>query len=139
MTRMLWGSCVVIVVFMHGAVCGAQCASGFNTMTVQCAGPNGCMDQKDVDTPIESQDGVRVVCGSVSCCGQLLTTCSGSGNCEPVRALREPRAQERLARVAAESEVLVADCKGRYALFKPSPGTVLNQRSLALLDDRILR
>jgi uncharacterized protein YceH (UPF0502 family) len=68
-----------------------------------------------------------------------MTTCWGQGNCEPVKTLSNPIVQEQLAKLAAKSEILVAECNGRYALYEPSLDMKTNKRNLALMNDHLLR
>jgi hypothetical protein len=123
-----------------GAVSNAQCTNGFTQQTLNCAYSDECESSTTINVPNGGQDGVVVECGSASCCGQLFTTCWSGGNCEAAKRLRLPAAaQERLRTLAAQSEVLVADCKGRYALYQPEPAKERSGAGLALLNDHILR
>jgi hypothetical protein len=117
---------------------GQNCANGFNQQYFNCQS-SSCSDGIYVSYPNGSQDGQQIQCGGEDCCGQLFTTCWGTGDCEPVKALNNPAVKERLARLSAESEVLVADCRGRYSLYMPSPAPGKNGASLALLNDHVLR
>ena len=50
--------------------------------------------------------------------------------------------KEQLAKFAETSEVLVADCSGRYVLYDPNRDAVrrnLAKRNSALVNDHILR
>jgi hypothetical protein len=128
----------IILVCFSGALCNAQCADTFTEMNFHCSGPGGCEDQVAVFIPNESQYGVFIECGSEDCCGQLFSTCWGTGNCEPARALRSPDAQDQLARLSLESRILVSDCSGRYILFTRPPDR-REIASFARLDDHVLR
>jgi hypothetical protein len=136
-------SCILGLFFLSlGSVfCGAQnCTNGFDYWHYHCDGPDGCSDDVEVSIPDGGEYGVAIQCGSVSCCGQLFSSCySNGGNCDMVKALREPAMHERLERLAARSVLLVADCTGRYALYKPARIEERRNASFALLDDRLLR
>jgi len=139
MNRTLCLGLTAMLICLCSSLCSGQgCTDGFTATTFQCVYDGSCSSSVTVYTPNESQDGVTVHCGAVDCCGHLFTTCWGDGNCEAVKKLGDPAARKRLARLAGESEVLVADCRGRYALYRPTP-TVATRRTLALVDDHILR
>jgi hypothetical protein len=53
--------------------------------------------------------------------------------------MRIPGAKEQLAMLSKTSEVLVADCRGRYALFQGQSDAPLSERIRAALDERVLR
>lgn len=137
MVRGLARSLAVLLVGACSVLCSGQCADGFNTTEIHCYGPDDCEDVVPINYPNESQDGVVVSTYAVECCGQLITSSFGSGNCEPL-ALRSPNVRRQLAELAQVAEVLVADCRGRYVLYSPTPGRTA-RRGLALVDDHILR
>jgi len=123
------------------AVCSGQCTNGFQTQTFNCVYSDQCEDYVTVSIPDGGQYGVTVECGSVDCCGQQFTTCySNGGNCEP-KKLRPREVKERLSELSRTSEVLVADCSGRYGLYElpQRPVVARRTRTLEALNERILR
>ena len=100
-----------------------NCADLFPTQQFECDGPGGCSEDVVVNIPNGSEYGLYIHCGSIDCCGQLFTTCGGQGNCEPVK-LRPPEVKERLTQLSRTSDVLVADCSGRYGPYDPVPRPV---------------
>jgi len=115
-------------------VCSAQnCADTFQNDEVWCAGPDGCTGAVYPTHPNGSQYGLTIECSALDCCGQQITTCYGTSACD---VLKKPSDKEQVNRLAATSDVLVADCKGRYALFQPR---ISEHASLATLNDHILR
>lgn len=134
------GYCLLLIC-LSGAFCSGQCATGFSSQNIHCAGPHGCEDDVLIFYPIESQYGVRVATEGVDCCGQLITTSYGYSGCQP-RVFRVAGMKEQLAKFAETSEVLVADCSGRYVLYDPNRDAVrrnLAKRNSALVNDHILR
>jgi hypothetical protein len=136
--------CAGFALFVLGLAslfCSAQdCSESFSTMSFHCDGPDGCSDGVTVWYPNNpDQYGAPIDCGSVSCCGQLFSNCPpGQGGCEP-EILKKPGAKAEIARLAVTSEVLIADCVGRYVEYKPVPVANLNRRKLALIDEHVLR
>jgi len=134
-------SILSIFLALCSAVCSGQCTDGFTEQTFQCQYSDTCQNSVTVQIPNESQDGVVPECfATAPCCGQLFTSCTAGGNCEDIK-LRGPAAKQRLQALAAESDLLVADCKGRYALYKPAPDRTneKSRASLALLNDHLMR
>lgn len=135
--------CLILFSFsvvLCGAVCSGQCADSFTEQTYNCVYSDQCESQITVQYPNGSQYGVYVQCEGVSCCGQLFTTCYGQGNCEDAK-LRGPGVRQRPQTLATQSDLLVADCRGRYALYNPAPAHAKekSRASMALLDDHIIR
>jgi hypothetical protein len=125
---------------LGAAFCSAQCADGFDEQELTCAGPNGCEQTVTVYYPEESQSGVVVRCTAINCCaGDYETTCYSYGNCEPVKALKDLDVQRRLAQLAGESEVLVAECSGLYTPYTPPPPIISARRSMPSASDHSLR
>ena len=134
----LYWSFVFLAFGISGALCrGQDCADSFEEHEFHCES-SSCSDDVYVYYPNESQDGVTIECGATDCCGQQFSTCWGEGNCEPLE-LKKPRVQERLTQLAHTSEVLVADCRGRYGPYVPGPHLVAARRTFKVVDDRILR
>jgi hypothetical protein len=134
---------VALLTCLCTSICYAQCADGFQSYNLHCSGPEGCEDDVYVFYPIESQYGVHVVCGAVDCCGQLITSCYGSGNCEP-KVFKNREVMKQLSQLSETSDVLITDCEGRYTLFEPSRQPRMVVRSIALgnrmlVNDHILR
>lgn len=139
MRSAFWGRIFVFLLTVFSAFCYGQCTNGFQQQTFNCRYSDQCYSQITVNIPNGGKDGVVVASTGVSCCGQLFTTCYGTGNCEDVKRLKDPVVRERLISLARTSGVLVADCKGQYVLFSPSTDALPKRPRLALLEDRILR
>src|ERR1700722_12262068 len=82
--------------------------------------------------------GVAVYSSPVECCGAYIVSYRPGGTCIMVE-LRSPAIQDRLAELAAASDLLVADCGGRYALYAPPAGDPKLARIPGLPSDRVLR
>ena len=129
-----------------GAFCCAQgCATTFNSWFFECDGPYGCIDYVYPRYPEGSSPyGVYVQCQALECCGQLFSDCYGGGGCDDVM-LKKPGVKEEIAQLAATSDVLVADCSGRYVSYEPGyppedrHSPIWSKRSLALIEERVLR
>jgi len=78
---------------------------------------------------------IKYSCGPVECCKQLFTTCINDGPCD--LSLQNPEVRARIDEIAKTSEVLVANCKGRYALYAPPSERTVNLDRV--LEDRVLR
>ncbi len=116
----------------------AQCSPTWTTQDFHCDGPNNCHGDITVMYPSDpSQYGAGIAENSEECCGQLFSSFNPSGSCEPM-TLRRRDVKERLAELSGTSEVIVADCKGRYGLYTP-PTAKEKSGSWALLNDRMLR
>jgi hypothetical protein len=77
-------------------------------------------------------------CGAVICCGQRFTDCNfDGGDCFFIR-VKNPEVRKRLDQVADTSRILVADCRGRYALYEPGSGR-RSVRDSVFVNDHILR
>lgn len=133
-----YSAVAIFLLTLFTSLCSGQCANGFSEMTINCAGPHGCTDSVPIFIPDESQDGVRVVCGAVSCCGQLLTSCLGEGGCQD-EIMKKPGVRDQVAELAATSKVLVAGCKGRYVPYIAPVYQANGRWRPALLDDLVLR
>jgi hypothetical protein len=82
--------------------------------------------------------GQAYVCGSESCCEQLFTTCwFVNSDCIQI-LLRNAEVRERVNEVSRTSRILLADCKGHYALYEPHVGKASVQNH-GLVDERVLR
>jgi len=141
MTKILYLVLTVPLMMLLQTTSNAQnCSSSFSPQEFECDGPDGCSEDIYLTIPSGGQYGLNVVCGGFSCCGQLFTSCGGQGNCEAVK-VRPPEVKARLTQLSLTSDVLVADCRGRYGPYEPSPGPVVTRRrgTLAALSDRILR
>lgn len=114
-----------------------ECCNHLQSNTYTCESSH-CSGRVTVYTPVqEGEDLIRFSCNhSEDCCGQVFTTCTNDGGC--LAASRNPEVRARIDEVATTSEVLVANCKGRYALYAPrGERTIDLDRVLAT--DRILR
>jgi hypothetical protein len=111
----------------------AECTEGFITQPLTCYDMDGQMCQAYIQTPTGGQYGVNVACGSVPCCGVLYTTCWGTNPCQPA-VLRNLESREQLTKLAAVSEVLIADCKGNYTLFHSTDDYTARPKWVGLRD-----
>lgn len=128
-----------IALALCAVACSAQCTTGLTTQNFDCAGPDGCSAGVTVAYPVGAdQYGAAIEPNVQECCGQLFSSFMMGGGCEP-EGLKRPGVKERLSELSRTSEVLVADCKGRYALYKPAPTKERLTASWALLNDRMLR
>jgi hypothetical protein len=83
-------------------------------------------------------NGQAYTCSSDSCCGQLFGTCIFvDSGCDQI-LLRNAGVRERVNEVSKTSRILLADCKGHYALYEPRAGKASVQDH-ELVDDRVLR
>lgn len=53
-----------------------------------------------------------------SCCGRSIPSYNPGGLCY-LTELRDPQVQQRLAKAASRSNILVANCEGQYSLYQP--------------------
>jgi hypothetical protein len=126
--------CAVVVVFLPGLAGAQSCADALEPYTLECDFGT-CHSLVNVTNVIEGFD-IEYACHSQTCCGQLFSVCqTTSGNCGDIR---EPGMRRRIAQVAEESRVLVADCRGRFKLFQAAPDATLRDMT-PYLDDRLLR
>lgn len=141
MTKILYLALTALLMMLLQTTSNAQnCSSWFSPQEFECDGPDGCSEEIYLSIPSGGQYGLNIICSGFSCCGQLFTSCGGQGACEAVK-LRPPEVKARLTQLSLTSEVLVADCSGRYGPYEPSRGAVAakRRRSLAAVSDRILR
>ena len=129
-------SAVLFVCLCGTSVGFAQaCTEDLNTAQWHCVF-DGCQRTVYYQTPGGEQPLWSYSCTSLDCCGELITTCHFDGPCE-AGGLRDHANLRRLDDVATRHNVLIADCKGRYMLYRQ----FRKQRSLPdySLSDRILR
>lgn len=120
------------------AACSAQCSEGWTTESFHCDGP-GCSQGVTVAYPMSAdQYGVAIVPNPQDCCGQLFSSFMAGGNCNP-EMLKKPGVKRQIARLAATSDMLVADCEGRYVAYDPTADSVPVGQFLALADEHVLR
>src|SRR5262249_16896561 len=98
----------------------------------------GCEDDVGISVPEGSQYGLRVVCGSVDCCGQLMTSCWGDGGCNP-EALRIPQLKAAISDISKSSDILIANCDGHYVQYQEMRLERRHDSYVARLNDHILR
>ena len=79
------------------------------------------------------QYGVAIRPNPQNCCGQLFSSFTAGGNCNP-EILKKPGVKRQIARLAATSDLLVADCKGHYVPYDPSADSVPTGQYLALAE-----
>lgn len=100
------------------AFCGAQtCTNHLKEIQFDCESST-CSDYITVHLNDDAgRQDIRYSCTSVKCCEQLFTTCTDDGACD--EAVHNPEVRARIDDVAKTSQVLVADCNGRYAPYAP--------------------
>ena len=120
------------------AFCSAQCTEELDSKQFECKYED-CHSYAYVDLPNGADGDIHYEChASAPCCGQLFTTCSqDDGDCSQV--LRNPEIRAKIDKIASTSEVLVADCRGRYRLYSPQSVTLRGKDGPVLASDRILR
>lgn len=107
-----------------------NCAERLTGVTYTCVYGTTCSGRITVYQPVFGVDRIAYSCTSEECCKQLFTTCTNDSAC-PFSPLN-PQVRARIDEVATTSEVLVADCKGRYSLYA-------RRRSETTIDlDRVL-
>lgn len=127
-------------VFLCSAFCRSQaptaCTNHLKDVELECQSST-CSEPIILHLPDDAGKAViKYSCTSVSCCGELKTTCEDDGACDA--AVHNPEVRARIEDVAKTSQILVADCDGRYAPYAPSGESAINvDRMLAA--DRILR
>lgn len=110
------------------------CASSWNFLQINCSS-NSCSSSVIISYPNAGQDGVPILRTVAYCCGQgWATAYPGQGGCH-VTELKTPKSQERLARLAKTSEILIANCSGQYVLYSDAHA----RRERTFINDHILR
>jgi len=139
--RYISGLCIISLVTMCATFASAQhCAEGLTVYELECRYSTTCRQTVDINLPEGGGYGPdNIACTSLSCCGQLITTCYVNGPCQnALRAGVTPELRKYLSHISLDSEFLLASCNGHYELFKrPSPASEIH--NLAILDDRVLR
>lgn len=135
--RIAFGLIVGAFLLISSGAFSQDCASSFNTLTLHCDGPHGCSGQVTLYIPIGDPYGFGVGVTSTSCCGQLFSTYQATGLCED-GIINKPGVKEQISLISTTSDLLIADCKGRYVLYDSSAGRVERRQSF-LADDRVLR
>jgi len=108
-------------------------------MHFHCDGPGGCHGDVYPQTPEESEYGVAIEPDPLNCCGQLFSSFTAGGGCNP-GIMKKPGVREEVARLSATADLLVADCKGRYVPYSaPTTYHAAAARRLELADERVLR
>ena len=125
----------LLVVFGVPVANAQGCANSWNSMQINCSG-GGCSQSVIIYYPNSSEDGVPVLRTTVSCCGYAWgTSYPGQGGCHSVE-LDDPKFRKQLDVFAQTTGVLVADCAGKYELYRaqaePAPKT-------AFINEHILR
>src|ERR1700739_4959766 len=114
-------SLVAMLSLLGGRLCGAQeCATDTTSTKFDCIYQT-CKSSVVVETPVDNGGGNQqhVSCDSVPCCKQFFSDCYLDGQeCRFVR-VHSPAVREALNDLANTSRVMVADCRGRYALYEP--------------------
>lgn len=118
--------------------CSSQsCCYHLESQSFTCT-TSTCSKRITVYVPnFDGPDRIQYSCTSDDCCQQLFTTCTNDGACPP-SFLQNPEVRARIDEIAKTSEVLVANCKGRYALHAPRSERTIDLHR-ALEPDRILR
>ncbi len=124
-------------VFLCSAFCGGEnCANHLKEVPLTC---ETATYTQTVILHMPDEAGPQLIkysCTSVDCCGELKTTCLDGGACDAAVHSAEVRA--RIDDVAKTSQVLVADCDGRYAPYVPRAERTINLDRVVAAD-HILR
>lgn len=127
----------MLFICVGSGLCSGQCTEGFNYFTAYCANSKGCSGSVSGMVPSNpSPYGSAFYANPLTCCGSIVASFSAGGECVLVE-LRSPEIQRRLAQLAADADVLVADCGGRYALYVSSPENGGPGRNPDLLTDHL--
>ena len=96
--RLLLCSCICgLALAFCSAGCSAQCTEGWTTESFQCNGPNGCAQGVTVAYPMSAdQYGVAIRPNPQNCCGQLFSSFTAGGNCNP-EILKKPGVKRQIA------------------------------------------
>ena len=131
---------VIIVAMACSCFCRAQsCTTGLDATIYHCA-YGSCRSQIGVWTPEDDFGDQEYTCTYDLCCGQYFTTCSINGYCSGARkAGMTPTVRKYLEKLPFNAELLVADCNGHYALFKPASPNLNTSATVAIVNDRVLR
>jgi hypothetical protein len=124
----------LFVLLCQRFACAQYCADLLQPTVYQCR-TSTCYNKITTYTP---EDGFEFEydCGTIYCCGQLFSTCTKTvDGCDDGN---DPSLRRRIAQAAEDSRVLVADCRGRYKLFRVAPDARLREM-YARIDDRLLR
>jgi hypothetical protein len=132
--RMLLSVLLVPVVSRHSH---AQCTDLLEPQVYQCEFEE-CRNRVTVEYPDMAGDDHGYDCFSVECCGQLFTSCEYVDNDDCGGDSADPAKRERIAQMAEGSRILVADCKGRYRLFRDTTDASHFHKFL-VLTDHVLR
>ena len=124
-----------LMLFLSSALCSAQqnCAELLKRITEECY-YGTCHGSVTIDVPIGFGH-VYYETRSVECCKQLITDVNQNGSCENLLALAG--IEEQVERLAAVSDVLVADCAGRYVPYQLS--VFARRAPHSATEDRVLR
>lgn len=123
-------------VFLCNAFCASQtCTYKLDEFHLTCETAT-CSSTITQRLPAPGKDTIKYSCQTVSCCGELKTTCTDDGSCP--FALVRPEMQARIEAIAATSQVLVADCTGRYTPYAPAAESSIKLDRM-LSTDRMLR
>ncbi len=130
-------SCAWLLLCLNGTLCRADaCTDAITFTNLPCVYKN-CSSHVYVGQP-SGGNSFLYDCQPVQCCQQFFSDCEFSGgDCQEIE-LRNPEVRQRLTEMAATSTVLVADCRGHYALYEPRPGRG-SLRDSVLLNEHILR
>jgi hypothetical protein len=115
-----------------------SCADEMKGTTYPCAFGT-CKSKVTTLTPADEDiNGQAYTCHAESCCEQLFTTCLFvNSGCVQI-LLRNAEVRERANEVSRTSRILLADCKGHYALYEPRVGKA-GVQDYGLVNERVLR
>jgi hypothetical protein len=125
------------VLLFSATLAAAQCESNYERITLQCADNAECHDFVILDMPIEGFV-YKYTTNVLNCCGQLFTDTNMSGSCDA--DIVQPAIRKQVERLAATSDVLVADCRGHYVPYDSTAKTVqVRQNRARRFDDPLRR
>ncbi len=113
-----------------------NCADEMKATTYSCVYLS-CKSKITTFTPGDSNiNGQAYTCSSASCCEQLFATCLFvNSECDQIQSAE---VRESLNEVSRTSRILLANCRGHYALYVPHVRKVRVQ-DYGLVDERVLR
>jgi hypothetical protein len=132
--------CGVLLLCLGTTLCNGQnCASNIVNQQLQCVNGRGCHNiWFNPEFEYEGPDYIYI-CEPFDCCGQLVTECRLTEYMCAARELSNPETSKRLSELATKSRLLVADCKGRYALYRPNRPNWEAAGAGPFVNDHILR
>jgi hypothetical protein len=105
------------------------CSAWLVNAPYACGNSNGCKGSGTTQLPGGGY-GAGLTNTPIPCCGSWVPYYQLNGGICYLTELRKPATQERLAQLASTSDMLVADCHGRYVLYRPHTGSERNENAI---------